>query len=190
MRLFTAIELPDPVREHLVAVRGELAKLVELGGAISWVKPDNLHVTLKFLGDVPDERVNALCDALGRVTIRPMRLVPSGMVYFPKRGPIRVIAVGLGGDVEQLQRVFSDIENACESLGFGREARAYTPHATLGRARITRRGGGVFGLRNLDVDHRFPGPMFGADAFTLMQSQLHPKGAIYTPAARFPLSGS
>src|SRR3712207_508452 len=112
MRLFTAIELPEPVRAHLLDVRDRLHDPAE-AVAVSWVKPENLHVTLKFLGEVPDAAVGGLLESLARVDVRPIRLVADHIVYFPKRGPVRVIAAGLGGDVRELVRLYEQIEAAC-----------------------------------------------------------------------------
>lgn len=186
MRLFTAIELPDPVRAHLVTVRDRLVESLGSPGAVSWVKPENVHITLKFLGEVPDAAVGKLVDALAGVAVRPMRLVADHMVFFPKRGPVRVIAAGLVGDVEELRRLNAGIEEACAGLGFPREGRAYTPHATIGRVRPTPRKGDLIAVRDVPLDGAFPGPNFSAGGFVLMRSELNPKGAIYTPAARFP----
>ena len=186
MRLFTAIELPESVRAHLLAVRDRLGSQLDAGGAVTWVKPENLHVTLKFLGEVPDAAVGGLVESLARIEVPPMRLVADHMVYFPKRGPVRVIAAGLGGDVHELARLYEQMEAACAALGFPPEGRAYTPHATIGRTRITRRGGGAFNVRGVPLDDAFPGPSFTATGFVLMKSQLNPKGSVYTPAAHFP----
>jgi 2'-5' RNA ligase len=186
MRLFTAIELPGPVREHLQRVRAELLKAGDFADAVSWVKAENLHVTLKFLGEVPDVGVRELVDELAKVPVGPMRLAADEMVVFPKRGPVRVIATGFGGDVGRLAQLFADVEDACAAAGFEREGRAYTPHATLGRARPGRGGADLRRIRDATARHLFPGPEFTADGFVLMQSQLNPKGAIYTPAAHFP----
>ena len=186
MRLFTAIELPEPVRAHLLRVRAELLKSPDLADAVSWVKPENLHVTLKFLGEVPDAALPKLTHSLAAVSVEPTRLTPGRMVLFPQRGPVRVIAAGFAGDVERLSRLFADIEDACAAAGFEREGRAYTPHATLGRGRPGRGGSGLRRLRDETFERLFPGPAFTADRFVLMQSQLNPKGAIYTPAAHFP----
>src|SRR4051812_44699269 len=185
MRLFTAIELPEPVREHLLRLRGVLAELPGLSDTVSWVKPENLHVTLKFLGEVPDAEVDALGDAIARADVKPMRLQVDHMVFFPQRGPVRVIAVGLAGDVERLGRVYAGIEDACAALGFEREGRAYTPHVTLGRGRHGRGGGELRRVREMALAEHFPGPEFVAGGFVLMRSQLNPKGAIYTPTAQF-----
>src|SRR5688500_13113779 len=126
MRLFTAIELPDPAREHLQRVRAKLMKSPVFEDAVSWVKPENLHVTLKFLGEVPDAQVKPLIDSLSRVTVEPMELVAGQMLFFPKRGPARVIGAAIGGDVDQLQAVFGQIEDACAEAGFEREGRKFT----------------------------------------------------------------
>jgi RNA 2',3'-cyclic 3'-phosphodiesterase len=113
MRLFTAVELPGEVREHLLRVRGELVEAAGLADAVSWVKPENLHVTLKFLGEVPDPAVGELTKLLGGVRFEPMRLAADHMVFFPKRGPVRVIAAGMAGDVDKLEGLFAEVENAC-----------------------------------------------------------------------------
>src|SRR5688572_11271909 len=112
MRLFTAIELPDDAREHLQRVRSKLMKARALVDAVSWVKPENLHITLKFLGEVPDARIKSLIDSLARVTVEPMELFAEQMLCFPRRGPVRVIGVGVGGDVDGLADVFEQIEDA------------------------------------------------------------------------------
>ena len=185
MRLFTAIELPEPVREYLLRIRTALAKSVDLADAVSWVKPENLHVTLKFLGEVPDETAGELATSLGRIQVASMRLAVDHIVYFPKRGAVRVIAGGFTGDVAELVDLFSRVEDVCAAAGFEREGRAYTPHVTLGRARYGRGGAALRRVREKTLAHLFPGPEFSAAGFVLMRSQLHPEGAIYTPVARF-----
>lgn len=187
MRLFTAIELPEPVREHLTHLRGELTTAADLADAVSWTKPENLHVTLKFLGEVADDAVRPLVDALAGVAVQPMDLAADHMVYFPKRGRVRVIAAGLTGDVARLGRLYADVESACATLGFAPEGRAFTPHVTLGRARHGRQGGGLRRVREALLEGSLPGPRFVAARFVLMRSQLKPTGAIYTPAAHFPV---
>jgi RNA 2',3'-cyclic 3'-phosphodiesterase len=185
MRLFTAIELPDAAREHLQRVRTKLMKAPAFEGVVSWVKPENLHITLKFLGEVPEGNVEPLTEALSRVTVQPMQLFAERLLFFPKRGPLRVIGAGIGGEVEKLADVFEQIEDACHAAGFEREVRRYTPHVTFGRARKARHGGGLRTVREVDVGRAFPGPTFLIEQFVLVQSQLSPKGSTYTVAARF-----
>src|SRR5687767_1053459 len=144
MRLFVALEVPEVERRRL-AEPGRRTDWFGLeAGNLSWVRPENLHVTLKFLGAVSDERVPEVCRSLAEVA-RPGRLElhVDGVTFFPPRGPIRVFVARLGGDIERLHTLQAGIEQALEPMGFPREQRAYTPHVTLARARRDRRVAGA-----------------------------------------------
>src|SRR4051812_34186986 len=109
MRMFVAIELSDAGRAHLANLSARAHALMP---GCSWVRPENLHVTMKFLGEVPEPRVGEICTALGGVTARgPIPLRASHAEYFPPRNPVRVIAAGLTGDVERLRTVHHEIES-------------------------------------------------------------------------------
>lgn len=197
MRLFTAIELPDPVRQHLAGIAGELeeawpsfdlAAPAEGGYSLSFVRPENLHVTLKFLGEVPEGRLPVLSDALGRLAARPASPVHADRVeLFPPRGPVRVLAVGLGGDVSAVNSLFEAVEDCCAELGFAREGRGYRAHVTLARARKPLPKSARAGIEGL-WGRRLPGPEFDVTEFVLMESHLKPTGPEYVPLARFPLN--
>lgn len=189
MRLFVALELPDSQR-HLLSGLGRRADWFGLeAGNLGWVRAENLHVTLKFLGEVPDGQVPAVCDALKGVAVPgPLRLNVQGVTFFPPRGPIRVFVAEVGGpDMQPLCALQAAVEHALEAVGFPREGRPFRPHVTLARARRERRVPAV--ARKLVAEHPLPaGEPFDVDAFVLMRSELKPMGAIYTPAARFPLT--
>ena len=102
---------------------------------------------------------------------------------FPPRGPIRVIAAGVGGDVGRVQMLFERIENAAEDFGIQREMRKYTPHATLARCREGIRRAGSW-ERRVAVD-RFPGPEFQVSGFQLVMSTLTAAGSIYETVEKF-----
>jgi 2'-5' RNA ligase len=189
MRLFTAIELPRDVRNHLKDVKAQLiSHAIGIDAAVSWVQDENLHVTLKFVGEIADADVPRLTDALSHVDVPTMRLAVCGMLLFPQRGPARVIGAALSGDVNALGDLFQHVEDACASAGVPREGRAYTPHVTFGRARRTP-GSGRAALRNIRnaalSQTTFPGPAFGVREFVLMQSVLGRGGATYMTIARF-----
>src|SRR4051812_25317998 len=184
MRLFTAIELPAPARNHLAGLAREWAENwgEELLGfsndeypRVSWVRPENLHVTLKFLGEVHEPDVPKVCDALsGCASAGPMPLIVDHIECLPPRGPVRVIAVGLGGDVGRLTLLHREIERVCGQLGFSSERREYRPHVTLARAKIplprhVRDQLMVAGAGQL------PGPAFDVAEFVLMESRLRPQ---------------
>jgi 2'-5' RNA ligase len=190
MRLFTAIELPEPVRRHLFDVAAELRRQLEAGSgrrpAVSWTKEPNLHVTLKFLGEVPDARVPSVCDALRAVKQNPpaLRLHAEGVDTFPSRNAVRIIHAKVAGDADRLAALYDAIEARCAALGFPRENRRFRPHVTIGRPREPLRG--VWGTLEQAASGRFPGPEFHATSFSLVQSRLSPAGAIYSTVATFP----
>lgn len=152
---------------------------------VSWTRGENLHLTLKFLGEVADEQVKPLCDEL-RAIVRPgpIEMWAEGLVCFPECGSIRIIGAGLAGPTAALLELVERIEEACARQEFPRERRAYTPHLTLARAKIPLPGGLRGKLAEAVKDH-FPGPVMSTSQFVLMQSVLKPAGAEYTPAARF-----
>lgn len=191
MRLFLAIELPEIVREHIAGMCRDWKDAWydnQDPRDVSWVRPQNLHVTLKFFGEVADKDVPALAAALKTVeSPGPASLVPERVECFPDRGTVRVITVGLGGDEGRLVLLHGKIEERCELLGYERERRRYRPHITLARCRRplpphTRTKLIEEGARQL------PGPPFEAREFVLMESRLKPDAAEYIPLARFPLT--
>ena len=187
MRLFIAIELSEPVRRHL----DSLVTALELSGeggelpTVSWIKRENWHITLKFLGEVEENRVSELSRAFSQVAVEPIRLSVDRMVYFPKRGPVRVIAAGLGEDVGRLSQLQRSIEIISEQIGFPSEDREYTPHVTFGRSRTGERGNDWISLRNTRLESKFPGPAFIAESFALMRSELASTGSKYEVLQRF-----
>jgi 2'-5' RNA ligase len=178
MRLFLAIELPEEVRRHLDIVRDELDRTCGLFHDASWVKRENWHVTLKFLGEVPDAQILELTSALKDTTSDPISLFAERMVFFPKRGPVHVIAVEVGGEMGHLDHLHALIESRCEGLGFAKERRRFTGHITLARPRHG------LAIRGATLANQFPGPVFVAREFVLMQSEPGPQGSIYTPLHR------
>ena len=187
MRCFLAIELPEPVRQHLARVQGALRDPPDDVGNLSWVRRENWHVTLKFLGERADAEVVRIGQALRSVRAERMTLCTDRMVYFPRRGPVRVIAVEVGGDAGRLNSLHHAIEDACASVAIARDARRFTGHITLGRSRHGERGGGFTSVRSRTLPELLPGPRFDTVEFALFQSELHPQGSRYTKLATFPL---
>jgi RNA 2',3'-cyclic 3'-phosphodiesterase len=180
MRLFTTIQISDEVRRHLRQRCGQL-------NLNKTINPQNFHITLNFLGEIEEGRVPAICDALKEIqTAGTATLRVDALECFPPRGPVRVVAFGLGGDVGLIRQLHDQISAACEQFGCERERRAYRPHITVSRHRkplhpVTRDD-----MEN-EVAPHLPGPVFMATEFVLMQSLLKPEGAQYIPVARFPL---
>jgi RNA 2',3'-cyclic 3'-phosphodiesterase len=192
MRLFLAIELPEEVRQHLatwgpsyVPVVHTYLKQRQIDARLSVTPPQNLHVTLKFLGEVEESAVKPLCDALGSVPVEAASPVRAGhLELLPQRGPVRVVAAGLDGDVGRLERLYRAVEDACERERFAPERRPYLPHVTLARARDPLPGERRDRLREM-LDRGFPGPNFEVRGFTLFESRLGAGPPQYIPLGRF-----
>lgn len=184
MRLFFAIMLPPDVQAGLHRLR---ERLDWLPIRPTWTAQQNLHITLKFLGEVPDPQVADLArDVAQSIHLaRPLHLRPDHLVFFPSRGPARVLGIGFSGDTDPLYRFQSDLEAFCRTRGFPTENRPYTPHATLARIRD--------GLREQHrprIEQSWQSlshlPEFEASAYQLMQSILGSRGSTHTPVVTVP----
>ena len=187
LRLFVACELPPAVRDALGRLQDELR--ARGAGRLRWVRPEGIHLTLKFLGEVPAARREAVENALAGAVVSPfaldVRLGPLG--GFGGRQRLRVIWVGLEGDVEGLAELAALIEEALGPLGFPREGRPFAPHLTL--ARVPDDAGIQERSRLADLLEAFPSPSLPSMTLTavnLMQSFLQPTGARYQCLAVYP----
>ena len=140
MRLFVAIDLHKLERQRLA----ELPMRQQWAGRdqadLNWVRPENLHITLKFLGGVPDEQVPAICHALGELPVSgPLKISVGSPAFLPPRGPLRVFVAEVGGDLDVLAALQADIERALEPLGF-RASGAASRRTSRSPARVASRG--------------------------------------------------
>jgi 2'-5' RNA ligase len=187
LRLFVACELPGEAREALAAVQ----RLLQEQGAegLRWVRPEGIHLTLKFLGDVPARRLEAIERALARAVREPFRLSVrlSQLGSFGGSTGLRVVWLGLEGEVEALARLAAQVEGALEPMGFPRERRPFAAHLTLARVKESASPQDRRRLFELVRSLELP-PLPGAtlQAVSLMQSTLEPGGARYQRLARFP----
>lgn len=191
LRLFVACELPQAACDALAQVQDGLR--AKGAAPLRWVRPEGIHLTLKFLGGVPEAQRRAVEDALVAAIAAPFRLsLRLGAVgSFGGRQRLRVVWVGLEGDVEELARLADGVERALEPLGFPREKRPYSPHLTLARvpdhATVEQR----LRLASLLESYRPPPPVgFEVRSVSLMQSFLEPGGARYQRLAAFPPAGA
>jgi RNA 2',3'-cyclic 3'-phosphodiesterase len=179
LRLFVAVFPPLGLREALVrAARG-----LPVAGDVRWIRPENVHITLKFLGEVAQENFSRVAHALEPVRERhePFEVAPEGFGAFPSPRRAQVLWAGVGEGADRLSALARDVEASLEPLGFDREPRRFIPHLTLGRARRrpaalgagTARIGGNFSVRRMH----------------LVQSALGAQGASYTTLAAYALSG-
>ena len=187
-RLFIALEPPPAVRRRLAAIQAEMKRLAGRNADdVRWVGPDNLHVTLQFLGAVPEERVEAVAAAVSAVAAAaaPLHLELRGAGAFPHGRKPRVLWAGLSGDLERLSTLVADLGAALGPLGFPPEDRAFSPHVTLGRSReprgAPRLAAAIAGTANVS------GPSWRVLDVEVVQSHLSPAGSRYETIARAPL---
>jgi 2'-5' RNA ligase len=184
--LFTGIALTEECRS---AVAAAVAPLRADPAPVSWVVPANLHITMKFLGEISRDRMRAAVDALAGVAagFPPFGLEAEGAGVFPGTRNPRVLWVGLREPLELVRELQENMENALSGAGFPREDRPFHPHITVGRARgVLPPAWGDRFIRALS------GRRFGevpVPKVTLYESRLSPGGAVYTVVCDFPLSG-
>lgn len=177
IRLFLAVTLPDEIKSALTDVS---RKLQTSCADVKWVKPENYHITVKFLGDVKPEMLDAIIEciraALKDTTSFDMRI--SGAGAFMKHGAPSVIWVGTKQGSEQIGAISSRIDDLLSTLGFEKENRAFSAHITLGRARSAR---GAEKLCDLLVSMKDISIGFmKVNNIAIMKSSLKPDGPVYS----------
>ncbi|RMG55221.1 MAG: RNA 2',3'-cyclic phosphodiesterase [Acidobacteria bacterium] len=185
IRSFICIELPERLRHRIGEIQAELKTYA---AHVSWVRPQNIHLTLKFLGHIEPHRIPEILGAIRPMVTRhpPFTLVPEGRGVFPHTRSPRVFWLGIRDDSGVLSALQEEIERTLEPLGFPREKRPFTPHLTIGRVRLYRK---PKDLTPKFLALEFSEPAFEVDHITLMRSDLKPTGAIYTPLDIIPLEG-
>lgn len=184
MRCFVAVALPPPVRTLLVQVQDALRRAE---GDLKWVEEQNLHLSLKFLGDLDEEALSKLKDLLSLEALRwpAMALTYAGVGVFPDHGDPKVVWAGCGGDVESLAALASAIERAAELVGVPRERKPFVAHLTIGRVKS---GRNVKRLQSAIANQReVPLGKDLVKKFVLYRSTLTNQGPIYESIADFPL---
>jgi 2'-5' RNA ligase len=133
MRLFAAVPIPDPARGQILAL---LAHLREGGWPVRWVHDEGLHMTLKFFGEVGDERLEVIAEALrfAAAGAGPLALRLGDLGAFPSRSRPRILWVGIEAP-PSLELLQDRMERGCEAIGFPPEGAPFQPHVTLGRVR-------------------------------------------------------
>jgi len=181
IRSFVAIELPEEAKKGLARLRKQLER--DEHKFVKWVDPGGIHLTLKFLGNIPSKRVTEITEAMGKAVqgISPFRLEISGLGAFPSLKQARVLWVGIGGELDQLSTLQQNIDSVLAALGFAREERPFVPHLTLARVREgaslpERRSFGEL-VGSAAFEDKYP---IEVEAVRLMRSQLTPAGALYT----------
>ena len=184
LRTFIAIELAAPLQESLKDIQDEL---MNSGADVKWVKPDNIHLTLKFLGDVSAERIDSLIGIIDEVVSNEksftFRMTHIGA--FPKPEHPKIIWAGITLGKENIERIVSGLEERLQSIGFEKKARDFFAHVTLGRVRSC---ANRLALSESLQNFSFPqGLTQKAKQTILFKSTLTPDGPIYKALMRFDL---
>ena len=190
IRAFIAIEMADAVRASLSSLQGRLRPHEH--PYVKWVDPKSIHLTLKFLGNIEQQQVSQIEEAISQASqgVSPFQLQLGGLGAFPSLGRPRVIWVAMTGEIERLVTLQKGIDQALVPLGFAIESRPFTPHLTLGRLR--ERASPEERKRIGELVKATQSEAAAAMEVTeviLMRSRLTPQSAIYSPLAKIKLTG-
>jgi 2'-5' RNA ligase len=191
VRAFIAIELPHPIKDALAGLVEELrgARV----SALRPVAPSGIHLTLKFLGNLPGPKVPLIVEAVSQAVRerRPFTLRLGDVGVFPSRSRTRVLWVGVEDDEGTLLALHERVETALDGMGFARERRKFSPHLTLARVRDrataserSRAAEALFAARDTGA-----GLPIEVASVRLMRSILSPQGAVHECLATIPLVG-
>lgn len=184
IRTFIAIKLPDTI---LTAISEIQEGIRSYGINLRWVRPENMHLTLKFLGDTKEDNIEKVTAAIydSVEAYEPVLLFAKGVGVFPGIKRPRVVWVGVSGQLESLIGLQKRLEEGLEGLGFEKEKRSFKGHLTLGRVKgriDPKKLGGA-----LKKYIGFTSETFYADNVVLYKSELKPTGAVYTEIVNVPL---
>ena len=184
-RTFIAVDIDEPARKNLAELR---YKFDDPRCKINWVSPENLHVTVKFLGDVEDNLLPKVCDAIGKTVSQsgPLEFDVRGVIAIPTLRRLRMLWAKVDEPTGRFIDIFNKIESALEPLGFPRENRSFSPHITLARIKHI--------PKNVDIENtmgksfeQYADTDFGfvsAPGITVYTSELTPAGPVYAPIAK------
>ncbi len=185
LRLFVALDPPDPVRRRLAAAQAALREAAgRHADGVRWVSPDRMHLTLQFLGSVPEERLPAVRAAVAEAAGRsgPVALRIHGAGSFPSARRVRVLFGCVADEGAGLAALARDLGRALAPLGFPPEGRPFLPHLTFGRSRDAR---GAPGLGGAIAGASAGAPVtWRAEEVVLFRSRLAPGGAVHEPLER------
>ena len=184
-RMFCAVELPDQVRKQLEEHILKLRKAVP-DAAASWSRVENIHLTLKFLGNVAVDRIPAISAAASRAVTEissfPISIGNTGV--FPRPSRAQVLWIGVSDPSGKLSALQERLENEYATEGFPKEDRAYRPHLTIARIR---KHEGARRLADTHLQMDFPATNIELNELIVFRSELSPKGSRYTPISTHPI---
>ncbi len=185
MRLFIALPLTKEIEEALGKI---IFILKQKSGRVKWVAPKNIHLTVKFLGEVDENKLDEIKKAIQMVAKKYERVNCSldAVGGFPNLSRPRVIWAGLAGEIENMEKIVNDIEEETFKLGFPKEEKRFKPHLTLGRIKESY---GLDDLVNYIKSYRMEPMNFQMSTLVLFKSTLTPGGPIYDKLFESKLGG-
>lgn len=176
MRTFVAIEIPSEIRFALAALQTELR---QVGADVSWTRSENIHLTLRFLGEVDKRLITEIEKVCVETTIgfQPFTLNLNGVGVFPHSRQPRTLWAGLAGEIEKTVEMRKRLDEKLALIGFEREEKEFRPHLTIGRLKSNRKSRELIAAAAL---YDLPSLSFEASEIVVMKSELHPAGARYT----------
>lgn len=177
MRAFIAVEIDDPAKQKISELISDLKKS---GADVKWITEDQMHLTLKFLGNIDGNKAREISDVLSSISnnLKSFTISLSDIGAFPNLNRPRVIWVGINKGAEHLKTISGKIETSLEKLGFEKEGREFNPHLTLGRLKTSKN---LSELKKLLNETPFNSENnIKINELVLFQSTLTPKGAIYS----------
>ncbi|HZV34697.1 MAG TPA: RNA 2',3'-cyclic phosphodiesterase [Verrucomicrobiae bacterium] len=189
-RAFISLPVPEEVKVEIRRLQNELRTHLP-DDAVRWTRPEQVHLTLKFLGNIPAKRVDELTAALREVCdgFAPIALRAEGVGFFPLRGIPRVLWVSVQDEREELSHLQQKIETVANRIIVAREEERFKGHLTIGRAKNLRSSQA---RKLMDLAKDFEGKSFGdgrAESVELMRSELGSDGSRYLCLAAIPLKG-
>ena len=192
MRAFVAISLPTAVQQAVATLQQQLSQQLQRPSVWRWTPPENMHVTLRFLGETDERQAAKIAQGLAALALahRRFALTLQGLGVFPHRAAPRVLWAGLQGDLSALTRLQLDVEQLAQTAGFAAESRPFSPHLTLARplhnaalARLAQDGQTIAPLAAQEI----PASTFTVSELLFMRSERRREGARYTAMATAPL---
>ena len=177
MRAFIALELSDEIKFELSRLEKELKKI---DADIKWIKPENTHLTLKFLGDVDEPKAEEIKSCLDKIStsVKPFEMSLFKLGAFPSMDRMRVIWVGTDKGCSEVEKLALLVEEAIEKLGFFREDRPFNAHLTLGRVKSAKN---KEALKKKLLTLAVKPVSCAIKSIVLFRSTLHSSGPIHTP---------
>lgn len=182
MRLFIATDLDPEIKEKLVPVQRVLQR-----DGVKVVEKDNVHITLKFLGEVEEKRVEPIKESMSQIKLNAFDIHVKGVGFFPSSNHIKVVWVGVEEGSDEMSNLAKQIDDRVKKLGFQKEKKKFIAHATLARVKKINAQERKKMLQELELYLKQEFGWMNVNNFVLKKSELTPKGPVYSDLETFEL---